>query len=154
MSDAMTRRALLARGGAALSALALPGLLEAQTQGTPMLVYKDPSCGCCHNWVGIMWKAGFDVSVRDTSEMLPIKKRYKVGENLLSCHTAVVAGYVVEGHVPADLIRRMLREKPKAVGLAVPGMPTGSPGMEGSPKDRYDVLLFDGAGKTTVYARR
>jgi hypothetical protein len=119
-----------------------------------MLVYKDPNCGCCHNWVEIMRTAGFEVSVRDTSDMSSIKTRYKVGRPLVSCHTALVGGYVVEGHVPADVIRKLLADKPKVLGIAVPGMPVGSPGMEGTPKQAYEVLTFDAAGKTTVFARR
>jgi hypothetical protein len=154
MTDPISRRALLGRGAAALAALVLPGRLHARPAGIPMLVYKDPSCGCCHSWAEIMKQSGFEVSVRDTQDMAAIKKRYQVGARLVSCHTAVVAGYVVEGHVPADLIQRMVREKPKVRGIAVPGMPVGSPGMEGSPKEAYEVLLFDATGKTSVYARR
>jgi len=154
MIESFSRRALLAGGAAALAALTRPDRLLAQAAGTPMLVYKDPDCGCCHNWVEIMKGSGFEVSVRDTRDMASIKKRYQVGSRLASCHTAVVAGYVIEGHVPADVIRQLLREKPKAVGLAVPGMPIGSPGMEGSPKQAYEVLRFDADGKTVVFARR
>jgi hypothetical protein len=83
-----------------------------------------------------------------------IKRRYHVGPALVSCHTALVEGYVIEGHVPADLIVKLLKEKPKLVGLAVPGMVTGSPGMEGANPQPYQVLAFDAAGKTSVYARR
>ena len=120
-----------------------------------MMVYKDPNCGCCHNWVEIMRRAGFEVSARDTTDMNAIKTRHKVTPALASCHTALVGGYVVEGHVPADVIRKLLAEKPKVLGIAVPGMPVGSPGMEsGSRKDPYDVLTFDAAGKTTVFAKR
>jgi len=154
MPDFISRRALLARGiAAAAAAIATPSLLRAAA-GTPMMVYKDPNCGCCHNWVEIMRGSGFDVSVRDTSDMASIKTRHKVGRNLGSCHTALVGGYVVEGHVPADVIRKLLAEKPKVLGLAVPGMPMGSPGMEGGRKEAYEVLTFDAAGKTTVFARR
>lgn len=150
----MSRRALLARGiAAAAAAIVAPSVLRAAA-GTPMMVYKDPNCGCCHNWVEIMRGSGFDVSVRDTTDMASIKTRHKVGRNLTSCHTALVGGYVVEGHVPADLIRRLLADKPKVLGLAVPGMPAGSPGMEGGRKEAYEVLTFNAAGKTTVYARR
>lgn len=119
-----------------------------------MMVYKDPNCGCCKTWVTLMRNAGFEISARDTADMPAIKQRYKVPEALGSCHTALVGGYVVEGHVPADLITRLLKEKPKVLGLAVPGMPIGSPGMEGGTKEAYDVLTFDAAGKTTVFARR
>jgi hypothetical protein len=134
MSDVISRRVLLARGVAAAAAVVVsPALLRAAA-GTPMLVYKDPNCGCCHNWVEIMQTSGFDVSVKDTGDMASIKKRYKVGRNLASCHTALVGGYVVEGHVPADVIRKLLSDKPKVLGIAVPGMPVGSPGMEGGTK--------------------
>ena len=155
LNETISRRALLVRGAAAALALAgTPRLLEAMA-GTPMMVYKDPNCGCCHNWVEIMKTSGFEVSVRDTTDMNAIKTRYQVTRAIASCHTALVGGYVVEGHVPADLIRRLLAEKPKVVGLAVPGMPVGSPGMEsGTRKDPYDVLAFDATGKTTVFAKR
>ena len=154
MSESMTRRAAIARGAAALATLAVPALAAAQKPGTPMVVYKDPNCGCCQDWVLIMRKSGFEVSTRDTPDMPAVKQRYKVTPALASCHTALVGGYVVEGHVPADLIHKLVREKPGAVGLAVPGMPMGSPGMEGARKDAYDVLLFTASGKTSVYARR
>jgi hypothetical protein len=154
MSDVISRRELLVRGAtAALAATAFPALLHAST-GTAMLVYKDPACGCCEKWVGLMKAAGFETSVKDTTDMAPIKQRYHVGPALASCHTALVSGYVVEGHVPADVIRKMLQEKPKIVGLSVPGMVTGSPGMEGASREPYQVLAFDASGKTTVYARR
>lgn len=155
MHRPISRRELLIRAVAASAAVAaLPRLAAATPTGTAMLVYKDPDCGCCRNWVGIMEAAGFEVSARDTADMAAIKKRYKVSASLASCHTALVGGYVVEGHVPADLIQRLLKEKPKVTGLAVPGMPMGSPGMEGNPKQPYDVLTFDATGKTTTYARR
>lgn len=154
MSDSISRRALLARGAAAaLAATAFPALLRASA-GAAMMVYKDPGCGCCEKWVEIMKGSGFTVSVTNTSEMTAIKRRYGVGDDLVSCHTALVGGYVIEGHVPADLIQKLLKDKPKVKGLAVPGMVLGSPGMEGSPKQAYDVVAFDAAGKTTVYARR
>ncbi len=154
MSELISRRALIARGVTAAAAVVVsPALLRAAA-GTPMMVYKDPNCGCCHNWVEIMRSSGFEVSVRDTGDMASIKTRYKVGRNLASCHTALVGGYVVEGHVPADVIRKLLADKPKVVGIAVPGMPVGSPGMEGGTKQAYDILTFNSAGKTTVFAKR
>lgn len=154
MTESLSRRALIESGlTAAAAVFALPSLLHASA-GTPMLVYKDPNCGCCHNWVEIMRAGGFEVSVRDTGDMASIKTRYQVGRQLASCHTALVGGYVVEGHVPADVIRKLLSDKPKVLGIAVPGMPVGSPGMEGTPKQAYDILTFDSAGKTTVFARR
>lgn len=154
MADSISRRRLIGSAfAAAAGAFALPSLLRASA-GTPMMVYKDPNCGCCHKWVEIMQTAGFEVSVRDTGDMGSIKARYKVGRPLASCHTALVGGYVVEGHVPADVIRKLLANKPRVLGIAVPGMPIGSPGMEGTPKQAYEVLTFDATGKTTVFARR
>lgn len=121
----------------------------------PMTVYKDPNCGCCTEWVSHVRKAGFVVTVRDTADMPAVKASFGVPAALESCHTARVGSYAIEGHVPADLIQRLLREQPVARGLAAPGMPVGSPGMEqGSQKDAYDVLLFDKAGKTRVFASR
>lgn len=155
MQDLLSRRAALAR--AAAFAFGLSGLerwLSAGSLKTPMLVYKDPSCGCCEKWVGLMRSSGFVLSVRNTTEMDPIKRRYQVSPALASCHTALVAGYVIEGHVPADLILKLLKDKPRVVGLTLPGMVTGSPGMEGPNPQPYQVLAFDAAGKTTVYARR
>jgi hypothetical protein len=155
MHDFISRRTLLAQG--ALVALGLSGLsrvLHASGLKTPLVVYKDPGCACCEKWIGIMSSSGFVVSVRNTTEMEPIKRRYHVAPALASCHTALVEGYVIEGHVPADLVQKLLREKPKVSGLAVPGMVTGSPGMEGPNPQAYQVLSFDAAGKTAVYARR
>ena len=120
----------------------------------PVTVYKSPTCGCCAKWTDLLRTSGFDVTVNEAPDVSPIKDKYGVPAALRSCHTALVGGYVVEGHVPADVIKKLLRERPNAVGIAVPGMPMGSPGMEGSAKDAYNVMLFDKAGKTTVYASR
>lgn len=107
-------------------------------------VWKDPECGCCKDWVAHLVKSGFDVKVNETGNNTA-RSALGIPANLGSCHTAKVEGYAVEGHVPAKEIKRLLREKPKAVGLAVPGMPVGSPGMDGAiykgRKDPYDVLL-------------
>jgi hypothetical protein len=124
-------------------------------QGPAMTVYKTPSCGCCAKWVDHMKAAGFKVQVQDMDDLTEIKQASGVPMKLRTCHTAVVGSYVVEGHVPADLVKKMLSEKPKMTGIAVPGMPVGSPGMEsGNEKAPYDVVLFDKTGKTTVYAKR
>lgn len=119
-----------------------------------MTVYSSPTCGCCHKWVDHLEQAGFVVTVESAADVTPHKRRLGVPDSLWSCHTGVVSGYAVEGHVPADLIRRLIREGAEVVGLAVPGMPNGSPGMEGLSKDRYEVLTFDRAGATQVYAVR
>lgn len=116
-------------------------------------VYKSPTCGCCTNWVEHIQQHGYKVSVHDVADMGPIKGQLGVGMALESCHTAVVDGYVIEGHVPAEAIARLLKERPQVAGLAVPGMPMGSPGMEGPYKEHYDVLAFSRDGQTQVFAR-
>lgn len=106
-------------------------------------VYKSPSCGCCGAWVDYIRKAGFEVRVTEMEDLDPVKSKHGVPGDLQSCHTALADGYVIEGHVPVREIRRLLKERPAAVGLAVPGMPSGSPGMEqNGRKDPYQVVLF------------
>jgi hypothetical protein len=120
--------------------------------GPVITVYKDPNCGCCSIWVEHLRKNGFEVTVHDVDNMAEYKRKYGVPASLQSCHTGVVNGYTIEGHVPAAEIHRLLKERPKSKGLAVPGMPIGSPGMEaGTSSQRYSVLLFDDAGTTSVY---
>lgn len=123
---------------------------QALAAGLPeVAVTKDPSCGCCEKWVAHLREAGFTVSVTD-EPLNPVKARLGVPRDLASCHTAQVGGYVVEGHVPAEAIKRLLAEKPKGTGLAVPGMPVGSPGMEveGMEPDTYEVVLFGPEGRS------
>jgi len=136
-----------------LSAALFVRVLAAQT-APAISVLRDPGCGCCLNWVEHLKKAGFNVSVTASPEMEAVKDRRGVPKAARSCHTGVVDGYVIEGHVPAADIRRLLKDRPAIVGLAVPGMPLGSPGMESSDgRTRpFDVLAFDKAGKTTVFA--
>lgn len=110
-------------------------------------VHKDPNCGCCTGWVRHLQTAGFTVDAIDTKDLDAIKTRLGVPNDLAACHTAQVAGYVVEGHVPALALRNFLSEKPNATGLAVPGMPIGSPGMEGGQPEPYDVVVFGPAGR-------
>ena len=117
-------------------------------------IYKDPNCGCCKLWVAHMQKAGFIATVNDTTDMATVKGAMGVPDALQSCHTARIGSYTIEGHVPADVIIKLLDEKPEGRGLAVPGMPSGSPGMEGGRVERYAVLLFDRMGKSRVYASR
>ena len=116
-------------------------------------VYRDPNCGCCTKWIEHLIKHGFRVKDNKSSAMSEVKRGLGVPESLESCHTGVVNGYVIEGHVPAADIQRLLKTKPKVAGLAVPGMPMGSPGMEGPRTDRYDVVSFDKSGKTAVFAK-
>ena len=156
----LTRRAWIARmattalGGAALSTL-LPRIAPAAPKPTSITVYKDPSCGCCTKWVNHLRANGFAPEVHDRSDMEALKDSLGVPAALRSCHTAVVGTYVIEGHVPASDVSRLLVSKPaKTVGVAVPGMPAGSPGMEmGGRVDRYDVIAFAPGGATRIFAR-
>lgn len=141
----------------AIALVALIGSLAAASQRTtaPVLeVYKTPTCGCCGNWVEHLRAEGFTVNVTDLNDLSAIKRSGKVPASLQSCHTAKVGNYVVEGHVPAADIRKLLDERPAVAGIAVPGMPIGSPGMEvaGVAAQKYNVMAFDGAGKTSVFA--
>lgn len=117
-------------------------------------VYKSPTCGCCSKWVEHLRDHGFPVRITDTTDVAAVKTRHGVLRQLESCHTALVDGYVVEGHVPAADVQRLLKERPAIAGLAVPGMPTGSPGMEvaGVKAQRYEVLGFAKDGSTRVFA--
>ncbi|MDH4466078.1 MAG: DUF411 domain-containing protein [Acidovorax sp.] len=148
-----SRRTLLAALPLAGLALAMPGLVRAAT-GTPLEVWKDPNCGCCQDWVLHMEAAGFTVKVHDTGNNA-VRARLGLPQKLGSCHTALVGGYLIEGHVPASDVRALLQQKPKALGLAVPGMPIGSPGMDGpaygNRRDPYDVLLVARDGSTRVF---
>ena len=117
-------------------------------------VFKDANCGCCKDWVEHLRKHGFAVTAKDTADVGGVKRTARVPNQLHSCHTAFVNGYVVEGHVPAADIQRLLKEKPQVAGIAVPGMPVGSPGMEvGNRKDPYEVMAFRRDGSTSVFAR-
>jgi hypothetical protein len=118
------------------------------------VVYMTPTCGCCQLWVDHLEENGIDVEVRLVDNLTPAKMDNSIPYDLGSCHTAVIGGYVVEGHVPADVIKRMLNEKPDIKGIAVPGMPIGSPGMEGPNPEPYDILAFRADGSRAVYASR
>jgi hypothetical protein len=128
-------------------------ILFAQTP-TPIAVVRDPGCGCCLNWVAHLEKASFKATVTESADMDAVKDARGVPAQARSCHTATVGGYVIEGHVPAAEIRRLLSERPAVAGLAVAGMPAGSPGMEvpGVAAQPFDVLAFDKAGKTRIFA--
>lgn len=120
----------------------------------PMRVVKSPSCGCCAKWVEYVRKQGFTVTVEDKDEFTDLKRRSGVTQALESCHTAFVGGYVIEGHVPADLIKKLLADRPAGIrGLAAPGMPASSPGMD-MPGPHYTIYAFDAQGRATVYAQR
>ena len=131
--------------------------IEAVPSAETLVVYKTATCGCCGKWVDHMVKNGFEVEVHDLSqeELGALKTARGIDRNLQSCHTAEIAGYLVEGHVPAEDLRRLLSEMPDDVrGIAVPGMPIGSPGMEieGKPADEYETVTFNAAGEQTDYA--
>lgn len=145
----MTSGLTISRRGFLVGLAALPSLAAAAEALPKMTVTKDPSCGCCGAWVDHVREAGFAVEVIESPGVSRLKARLGVPQALASCHTAEIGGYVIEGHVPADAIKRLLAEKPQARGLAVPGMPVGSPGMEvsGVEDDTYDVVLFGPAGQ-------
>jgi hypothetical protein len=150
MTNRISRRGLLLQ----LSAFAAAFPLRAAAQSKPrMAVYKDPTCGCCTKWVEHMRDNGFVCSVTD-GNMMPVRIRYGIGEKIASCHTGIVGGYIIEGHVPASDVKKLLATKPKGIkGLTIPGMPASAPGMDLLPFEPYTVLSFDELGKTTVYAR-
>jgi hypothetical protein len=153
----LTRREWLAQATEIFYGVAfvsLPGIAGKATP-SPITVYKDPSCGCCTKWVAHLQTNGFAPQVRDRSDMDALKDSLGIPTALRSCHTAVAGKYLIEGHVPAGEVKRLLATAPsKVVGLAVPGMPVGSPGMEtGGPADRYDVVAFAANGSTHVFSR-
>jgi hypothetical protein len=141
----LTRRSALAL----LGAVAFPSIAFAQSSNEGRItIYKDPSCSCCGNWERYMQAAGFATVVEGITNIASLKSRFGVPDDLASCHTATIAGYVIEGHVPAGAVRRLLAKKPNATGLAVPGMPAGAPGM-GVSVEAYKVILFGAAGRHT-----
>ena len=158
--------AVLAACSQTATAPADAGLAMASSTGTPattkqvvpaatrITVHRDAYCGCCHLWIAHLRQQGFDVDDRVEEDMSPVKQRWGILPQHASCHTAAIGGYVVEGHVPASDIRRLLREKPAIAGLVLPGMPLGSPGMEAEGVDAppYTVLALDRQGRTTPYA--
>jgi len=142
-------------GGSLAAVFGMLGLLATQQSvAADIVVYKSPTCGCCGKWVKHMEDAGFSVNVENRHDLTPIKRELGVPGRMQSCHTAKVGDYIVEGHVPADLVKRMLDEKPAIKGLAVPGMPMGSPGMEGPRKDPYNVMAIGNDGRASIFARR
>lgn len=149
----LARRAFL--GGVAVT-LATPIAACAQTPGrTEIAIYKTPTCACCDGWVQHLRDARFDVNVTVTPDLATLRRRHGMPDALASCHTALISGYVIEGHVPAGDVRRLLAQRPNAIGLSVPGMPLGSPGMEtpNGDRDRYDTLLVLRDGTTRVFTR-
>ena len=172
MSDGIVSRRALLSGAVSAGGLLLIGCSResgedaaaggsnhagtASPQKVAMTVYRDPSCGCCESWANIAREAGYEVSLIDDPDMATVKKRLGVPEDLASCHTATVNSYVVEGHVPMDDVARLLSGPASIRGIAVPGMPAGSPGMEmpDGTKQRYDVIAFAADGRTSVFSTR
>lgn len=146
-----SRRVFLAAGAGVAAAACAPGA----GASTALAVYKTPTCACCTAWVDHMRAAGFEARIIQLSSLRSIRSSQGVPESLASCHTALIGGYVLEGHVPAEDVRRLLAERPEAVGLAVPAMPLGSPGMESPDGQRepYETLLILKGGGTRVFAR-
>ena len=147
-----SRRVFLLAGA---GSFAVAACASGARPSTRLAVYKTPTCGCCTAWVDHMRGAGFEVQVNELPDLHSIRSTQGVPEALASCHTALIAGYVLEGHVPAGDVRKLLVERPEAVGIAVPGMPLGSPGME-MPDDQrepYETLLILKDGGTRVFAR-
>lgn len=156
-----SRRDFLRRATVALGSLATGGIagraLGAQQRAPlpAMTVYKSASCGCCRQWIDHVRASGITVRAVDTEDLGTVKREMGVPAALSSCHTAVIGSYIIEGHVPASDVKRALRERPRVRGLAVPGMPIGSPGMEQGPPagyDRYDVIAFEANGTQRVFA--
>ncbi len=135
-----------------LSLLVLGNSAIAETTSV-MKVFRSPTCGCCELWVKHMRQAGFKVTVQNVDDTTEIRRRLGIPVRYGSCHTATIGGYTIEGHVPAADVKRLLAEKPKAVGLAVPGMPAGSPGMESARPVAYETLLIKADGSTQVFAQ-
>jgi hypothetical protein len=145
-----SRRLFLAQLSAFV--IAGPTVVRAEVTAPLVQVYKSATCGCCSKWVDHLRAAGFAVEATNVPDVNLYKLEYGVPSRLASCHTALVEGYVVEGHVPADDVIRLLRQRPEILGIAVPGMPLGSPGMESSNPERYETIAFDAAGSQTVFA--
>lgn len=150
---------MLRRSLAVLAFLAAPLLLSACTsadaQELPAItVFKSPTCGCCKKWVTHLEENGFEVTVQDVDDMNVVRARFGIPHTLRACHTGVIENYVVEGHVPASDVKRLLEERPDVAGIGVPGMPVGSPGMEvpGREAEPYDVQAFNKAGETAVFS--
>lgn len=147
------KRNLLVLAGILLAPALWAGEPAATTEPVEMTVYKSPTCACCAKWVDYLEERNFDVTVVDLADLRSVRGQLGVGAQLQSCHTAVVEGYAVEGHVPAADILRLLSERPAVAGLAAPGMPSQSPGMTTSVEPRgYDVLTFTRSGETTKFS--
>ena len=129
------------------------GFASQEVKAEEIMVYKSPTCGCCKKWVKHLESNGFNVKTKDMRDMSSVKNKFGVKKQFQSCHTAKIGNYFIEGHVSASDIKKLLKDKPNIKGLSVPGMPMGSPGMEGHRKDKYDVIAIDKNNKATVYSK-
>jgi len=154
MNTAVSRRRFLGRLGIiSVAAAAWTSAPRAQAK-IPITVYKDPNCGCCREWVTYMNANGFVSTVKESADVNVVKRAHDVAQPLWSCHTALAGGYVIEGHVPAADVKKLLTTKPKGiVGLTIPGMPASAPGMDMKPFRAYTVLAFDKTGQTSIFAK-
>jgi hypothetical protein len=153
LSSLVSRRCVLGVGVASAGFALLGSHTMAASTAPVVTAYRDPGCGCCEKWAGLMKDAGFAITLEDDPNLAERKARLGVPKNLTGCHTALVGDYVIEGHVPPDDIILLLAERPVALGLAVPGMPAESPGMEmGGARQPFDVVLMGKDGATKVYA--
>jgi len=150
----LNRREFVSRAFGVGAAIVVAPRLARALAPTPMTVYKSPTCGCCKEWIKYVETNGFSCKVIERDDLAPIKRQLGVPRNMESCHTAIVGRYLVEGHVPADLIKEVLAKQPAILGLAVPGMVVGSPGMETGPAQPYKVMAFTKDGTSRVYASR
>lgn len=131
-----------------------PAQAAGADSATTLVVYKEATCPCCNKWVEYMQTNGFRVVTYNVTDLDAVKQKHDIAGNLQSCHTTEVGGYFVEGHVPVDLVRKLLAERPRIAGITVPGMPVGSPGMEVGPPEPYDILSVDSAGRTAIYGSK
>ncbi len=156
-SRRLTRRAWIVSAiGVAVLGLTVKGGWRARAATrdlSTVTVYKSPTCACCEKWIRHMRESGFTVAEQNETDMSAVKRERGVPNGLISCHTSVIDGYVFEGHVPADLVQQVLRERPAFAGLAVPGMPQSAPGMDLG-RERYEVFSFTRSGDTATYAVR
>lgn len=155
MNRQISRRQIIIGGLASAALVAGTGnvAFASKSDLPPIKVFKSPSCGCCGQWVDYMTKHGYSLQVENRDNLDAIKKMARVPEKLWSCHTSVVGNYIVEGHVPVEGIRKLLAKKPKLAGIALPGMPSGSPGMPGPKEASFELIGFTHDGKTSLFKK-
>ena len=154
MTRRQSRREILSTAASVAVLFLIPGVGQASTSLPSVVAYRNPGCGCCERWAENMEAAGFAVTMSDDPNLADRRSKLGVPSDLAGCHLALVGDYVIEGHVPPEDVLSFLASKPNARGLAVPGMPVGSSGMEmGDTKEAYDVLIYTADGKSQVYAR-